>query len=259
MALSSQSNPTPSRRYKEYKLDPYEILKLREARVVTKPFPHLIVDNFFDDITYKRILELWPKNEEMVAPRAYSRQLDLKRDPLIPESAKGEWEIDNHLNGERLAFWSEIRRRMCGQDFITELKAKFVVEDLVYPHCRIMVDHEGSGLGPHTDRYDKAVSCLYYIGDNPLACPTTLLKPKNRLSHTQEHLTFDDFTVVEEIEHKPNRFFAFAVSSTSYHAFHQKVASPRKTIKYFLHRYVDVREARKEIEKTRKAKDDWRK
>lgn len=239
-------------------VETFEQIALKNTPLTIEPYPHFVIDNFFDDYTYHKMLEMWPYDEEMIAPRSYSRQLDLLKDPLIPGSEKGEWEIEEHLEGEKLEFWRSVRRRLCGMNFVHMLKEKYGIAEAVYPHCRLMVDYEGSGLGPHTDRYDKVASGLLYIGEEKFGCPTKILKPKKKLERSQEHYDFKDFEVVREVEHKPNRFFSFLVSHKSFHSFYQEVPVPRRTIKYFLQRYVDVENAREDIEKTKELAERWR-
>lgn len=239
-----------------------EAYKVRFADICTDPYPHLIIDNFFDNIRYGDILKNFPSNEQLIDGGEFSKQLDLIIDPGVAR-ADESWSYDKHMTGEQLEFWTEFKHEFLdSMEFGDAFLGKFQIPHIKldrYVCGRIQVERKGSGLGPHRDRFDKLISCVIYLDDCPEACGTKLLEPKNpALFGFEEHLGYSEFNVVKEVEHKPNRMICWPVVDNSFHSYFQDKPVERKTIKLFVQEKQDISKLRERIAKTKNTANKWR-
>ena len=115
-------------------------------------------------------------------------------------------------------------------------------------------------MGPHTDRADKIISCVFYLDSPSGACGTTLLKPKDPdFVAGSRHYGYSDFDVIKTLKYRKNKIIAWEVVPDSFHAFYQREKVDRRTIKLFIQRSGDISSIRKMIEETRVHTSDWEK
>jgi len=238
----------------------HEIGLIRTSVTRTDPFPHLLLDNFCGGRLYKNILKYFPSDEQLIKGSEFSKQLDIIVDPGVSR-ANESWSFEKHMAGDQLAFWQTVKNDIFLTDkLVNAFKEKFGIrKDDVYLCGRIQVEEKGSGLGPHRDRFDKLVSCVIYLDECPNACGTKLLYHKNpSLFSFEEHLGYDEFGVVDEIQHKPNRMVCWPVVDNSFHSYFQNKDAKRKTLKLFLQEKQNVDNLRKRIAATKATSDKWK-
>lgn len=249
-----------------------EVVKILMSQIDPDPYPHIVVDDFFDLETYMQIMQHFPDPDIMSDGYLdFTKQADLVRDQAMVEADDGRYEMQHvKLPNEGKDFWLEFTSKMfpngnngtilggppeaicrrCDVDFRN-----------VYACARLVVDQQGSGIGPHSDRRDKRISAIVYLGEAEGACGTMLLAPKYGIKpdDPEKHYTFEDFNLVKTVEHKPNRLIAWPVDRPSYHAYHQAVPCHRKTLKFFIQEKIDPNTVRDRIAQTRGNSADWRK
>jgi hypothetical protein len=235
---------------------------IRTSELLSDPYPHLLVDDFLDSDLYEGVLKHFPTQEQLIKGGDFSKQLDLVVDPGVAR-ADESWSFTQHMEGEQLQFWMEFKEaafdsNVLGAAFLDKFSISKSLDD-VYTCGRIQVEELGSGLGPHRDRFDKLVSCVIYLDECPEACGTMLLAPKHpNLFEFEDHLSYGEFNVVDEVEHKPNRMICWPVVQNSFHSYYQNKKAFRKTIKLFVQEKQDVDALRARIAKTKKTANKWR-
>ncbi len=239
-----------------------ELEKIYSAEVQTDPYPYIEIENFFPINVYKDIMWHFPVRSIMASSKSsHSKQLDIVADPGVARAANGEWEYQHYLLNDDLAFWNWFKRQYFEGAFVQALRDKFEVDKNmdIFACGRLASEGQGSGLGPHTDRADKIVSALFYLDYNPLACGTILLEPKDKnFKPGERHYGYKDFDVVKTISYQPNKFMAWLVVPSSFHAYYQEHDTFRRTIKYFLQTKEDPVVIQARVEKTKKHADEWK-
>lgn len=251
--------------------------RIRKTPLSMEPYPHLVVDSFLPWEFWQRLGMRWPAEDACHTSAPSVRQWDLVADPGVKRCADGRWRIGGSYYAEE---WSDFRRVFMGYSrptpppLISALLTKFAaqVEDMVdietdafYTVGRCAYDYQGAGLGPHIDRVDKVFSCIlsFARGDETdeerVAMGTQLLKPKRDMSeYGEQHLTHADFEVAKVAEYVPNRLTCWAVTPDSFHSYHQTVEGPRRTIKFFVQKVMDMDVVHGRIADTKGNAEDWR-
>lgn len=238
----------------------YESKRIKNAEIVSYPYPHIEVEDIFSPEMYVGILANFPNTCILPKSRSYSRQLDIVPDPGVKDSYEGKYEYINVLSGFEYDFWDRFKLRFFEGEFVETLMKKFNVRDNDYYACgRLQIETEGAGLGPHTDRKDKLISVVFYIDENEDACGTELCKPKKTFKAGERHYGYDDFEIVKSLSYKPNKMIAWPVVPNSFHSYHQSKPTERRTIKFFIQHFEDPIELQGRIAETKQYADDWRK
>ena len=246
----------------------HSITKINQSKVINHPFPYLEIDDIFPDDFYRILLARVPSQKIFHVENENVLRLDLINDP----AGGGEWPtvFDSRAPQKEKDFWNQFLEAYMGEEFISTLLNKFETfpEDDVYMCGRLCIDKLNSGLGPHTDRFDKVISLLYYIPSTNIVekgCETILFEPKDsNLEATNEHYTFDEFNEVKRIEYRPNKLFVFKVQQNvdgagSFHGYHQDADIDRPTIKTFIQLDLDPDYVREQVELTKHRSRRWRK
>ncbi len=172
--------------------------RILDAPFIQAPFPHLHVESVFDEETFGEILQNLPS----------------------PSTYKTAQAVET-LGG----FWARLNGLFDHQKFCEKLGVKADRFKL-----RLVRDHPGYSLGPHTDDPKKVFAFVFYLkGENG----TSLYVPKKPgFEHDgRAHLSFDDFVKAKEIPFIPNSVGGFARTNTSFHGV-EKTSSPRYTLLY---------------------------
>lgn len=237
----------------------YEIEKIKQAQLYTDPYPHLVIDNFFHRKTYAKILKNFPSLDHMAKSAKYSHQVDIVRDPGVLRAADGKWEYEHFLPDIQQKYWDWFKGKFFFGEFPKALKEKFSITDSSYACGRLVSESQGAGLGPHMDRFDKFVSMVVYLDENPKAKGTYLLKAKSPdFKPEEKHYSYEEFDIVKDIEYKPNRLIAWKVVPNSFHSYYQDEETERRTLKYFIQHVEDISKLQQRILATKQHADDWR-
>lgn len=241
----------------------HSIKKIEQTELIIEPFSHLEIEDIFPEIFYKIMLARIPNIRHFTQENENVLRLDIINDP----AGGGEWPtvFESRAPDKEKNFWEQFQDVYFGEMFINCLLEKFNTfpDEDVFMCGRLCVDQLNSGLGPHTDRYDKVISLIYHlpiVEINEPGCETILLEPKDKdLEATSEHYTFEEFDEVKRISYKPNKLFCFLVGDNSFHGYHQDTDINRKTIKTFIQRDIDPDEIREYVESTKHRSRRWRK
>ena len=248
-----------------------EIVRILMSQVDPEPYPHIVVDDFFSLDTYMQMMVHFPLPDSMEPGYLdYTRQTDLIVDRGMVEADDGKFAMKDELGSERIDFWLNFTQQMFPNGRTGDLLGgvpealcrKFGVDfHHSYACARLVIDEQGAGIGPHSDRSDKLISAIVYLGEDPGACGTMLLAPKNGFQPDvqERHYGYEKFDLVKVVEHKPNRLIAWPVDRPSFHAYHQMEPCFRKTLKFFVQKNIDPNTVRERIAATKDHAKDWRK
>jgi FkbM family methyltransferase len=168
---------------------------IEKAKLISKPYPHLILENVFpqeyydsilsEDIQYKPIKEV--RNTDYPA-----RFVGMKEFP-------------------------ELRTK----NIRDALMKKFGVEGDVYDETLLIRDLTHYAIGPHTDLKQRVLSAIFYLAkddENP-ELGTSVYTPlkKGFKSDGKKHFKFDEFKKVKTAPYKPNSAFIFLRTDNSFH------------------------------------------
>jgi hypothetical protein len=214
--------------------------KMADARLERMPFPHVVVEGFFPDDVYARILEanLFRQNEgaawfekgrapdKMATPYWARRQINFHLQQPVRASR------------EQGAFWTEIARCFLGDAWFTDLviatyREYFVLRfgelvdapgfaGMLYRELFLQQHEPGFYIGPHTDVPTRVATCIFAFADRPgfEEYGTQLCAHRDPLVRCwgNDHYPPDDFVVRKVAPYKPNNFFLFFKTRQSFHA-----------------------------------------
>ena len=245
----------------------HSVMKIEQAELIKEPFPHLEIEDIFPEIFYKIMLARVPSIRHFTQENENVLRLDIINDP----AGGGDWPtvFGSRAPEKEKNFWNQFQEVYFGEIFINTLLAKFDTypDEDVFMCGRMCIDQLDSGLGPHTDRFDKVISLIFHLTtdeNTPPGCETIILEPKDpNIEATDEHYSYDEFNEVKRISYKPNKLFAFKVCRevggvNSFHGYHQDTDLNRHTIKMFIQRDIDPDEIREQVEATKQRSRRWR-
>lgn len=225
-----------------------ELGHVREAVLAaplrSHPSAHVYVENVFSSEVYASMLELFPTDERSFrreadpndgAPRFanYAQRQELR----IP----GE---EGRLDPEQREFWMAMHALICGSDFARVLLERFA------PYARARfgakLDHASFAddhllgtmllnrlepdyyLGPHTDRYEKVFTCLFYFPERAGldGLGTSLYHPREPGFSCKGVAHHDPagFERGETMPYRPNSALIFARTNVMFHGVHRLTA-----------------------------------
>lgn len=185
---------------------------IKEAPILTEPWPHIMVANVFQDNFYKLILSKLPKPENMeplgrTTPNRLLYWLEKKgeRPPLT-------------------LFWEEFRAELFDDLWMT-LEDKLAVVGKV-TGAEIVHDLPGYNLGPHTDSKDKLITGLFYLprSEEDAKQGTVLFKCSIPDPRGKGHRFSSDFVKFKVIPFLPNSALFFVRTDISYHGVYPTLA-----------------------------------
>lgn len=200
--------------------------RLEETPLHEAPFPHLVVPDALPADLYRRAVAHWPRFEALTLlqmdalPQRYQLVLtDRNLRDMEPEAA---------------AVWREVRDSLFGPETLTRLAPRFpslaakmeasfaARPPLVY--ARLVEDHAGHSMPPHTDVFGTFLSMLLYMpedGSRP-HLGTALYRPRDPsfkapVERSTERFPREDFELVGTAPFLPNHLLAYAPSDRSFH------------------------------------------
>lgn len=171
--------------------------RIAAAEVQQHPFPHLYVENVFDERMYAALLSQLPGDGAYAALAGYP-----ERGLCYPSGP----------------FWADVAR-FINSGAVQQALCEKLSTPRAEGQVRLIRDRAGYALGPHTDTPSKVLSALFYLAkDESLEAHGTSLyaRPGFTCAGDQHH-GFAGFTKVATMPFKPNTLFAFAKSDTSFH------------------------------------------
>ena len=215
--------------------------KIAEAVLEESPFPHLIIENFFPDDIYEKLVEYNPfkrnHGEEWLAK---SRSAEMSS--ATPYYARKQ--INFHKNQafdapeDQQAFWNEVKGCFLDDDWFPELVVKKypaffrlrfgdLVDDADFPELfrreLFLQRHEpGYYIGPHTYIPTRVFTCIFSFArtEGFEEFGTELLAPKDRMERCwgSDHYAPEAFELKKVAPYKPNNFLLFFKTRHSFHA-----------------------------------------
>ncbi|MBY0303862.1 MAG: hypothetical protein K2W86_01740 [Sphingomonas sp.] len=215
--------------------------KFAAAVIDNSPFPHVIIEDFFPDDIYERLVDFNPFRANVGVEwlkKADSKDVS-SRTPYYARK-----QINFHENqafeapADQQAFWNEIKSLFLGDNWFPELVASKFPEIFRYRFGDLMDDadvfdlfrrelflqrHEpGYYIGPHTDIPTRVFTCIFSfareIGWERYG--TELLAPKDRLDRCwgNDHHGYERFAIAKVAPYKPNNFLLFHKTRQSFHS-----------------------------------------
>ena len=223
----------------------YTIEKIRSARIIKSPFPHVFIENIYAQRVYSCMLKSMPQEgsegngtsllQTQKKPR-FAIKLRAGNDQILVSSrTKGlpDWKFwvsyTKILGGGQVAqAWVKI--------FYSTLKLRGIpLSTKVGYSLDLNRDLAGYYIAPHTDSVNKLVTTLYYL---PLdatnsAIGTTMYKSLN----TRPGASATKFKAMKQARFLPNSVLAFAPCKSSWHGIEERKINQgivRDTIQAFV-------------------------
>jgi hypothetical protein len=214
-----------------------------EAPMRNDPSPHLYVENIFSDAAYDAMLRLFPPDSALRPWDAAADfgSYDRRQEINLPREAQ-------RLPVAQRAFWLDAAAYFLGPGFARTLFERFdeylrarfgeQLDDPAFMRDRvrgtlILNQHEpGYFLGPHTDRVERILTCLFYFPEHDGLdhLGTTLYRPleagftcNGGVSRALHHDPAR-FEPRETIPYRPNSVLIFPKSDVFFHGVHPLTA-----------------------------------
>ena len=209
-----------------------EFVKYRIANTTVNeyPFPHFVIENIFPTDYYMQILQNWPGSDRFTSiadtPRTSGDSYKERHIVNLPKLG-----IEPNWQGKE--FWESFSEWFLGDRFLTFLvshympwikSSRHLEEEIEVASDGLLVqDHDGYGIGPHTDAPHRLVSTLFYCpatGDDA-DLGTSLYVPTDGagidLKISPKHFDRRLFSKIYTAPYIPNCLFGFVVSPNSFH------------------------------------------
>jgi hypothetical protein len=215
--------------------------KLQAAKLEFRPFPHLIVPNFFPIDVYNSILKynLFEANagEELVS-KAVMAQMRLRQPYHLRKQINFHARPQIRAESAALEFWDQLANVFLDGDWFPKLVfSKFpeyfllrfgeaVYDERLWDNLEkqlFLQRHDvGYYLGPHTDRSTRIFTCIFSLADREgfEQCGTQFARPKDPFVRCwgDGHHEFKDFDVVQTVPYRPNHFLLFFKTRHTFHS-----------------------------------------
>jgi hypothetical protein len=206
--------------------------RIKDAKIETDPFPHVIVQNVFPDDYYAEIQRHFPADDQMIPLSETGRTGNSYRERLVTlfdESGFGR------LTVEQRRFWGQFGGWLYSPEFMDGVIKMF------WPHVKTRIhevsqllgwtrlrgdaqlvsDQTNYGIGPHTDAAHRLVTLLFYMPQDDWFrnCGTSIYTPKNPEFSCKggQHYPYDLFSHKETIPFLPNTLLMFVRTANSFH------------------------------------------
>jgi hypothetical protein len=215
--------------------------KLSEAKLETHPFPYLIIEDFFPDDIFHKLLNYNPFQKN-AGVEWQDREASADVSSKTPYHARKQ--INFHKNQEfnapptQMQFWNELKQEFLDDTWFEQAVVSkyreyfelrfgdFVDEPDFLGHFTkefFLQRHEpGYYIGPHTDVPARVFTCIFALADRNgfEEFGTRLLVPKDRLDRCwgNDHYPPENFDVVTTAPYKPNNFLLFFKTRQSFHS-----------------------------------------
>lgn len=201
------------------------------------PSSHIHVESLFSDAFYARLLAMFPRNPQAFVrwahggdPTAFFGNYDRRREINFPNDLV-------RLNENQREFWSAMDAYLCGYEFARILVDKFhaclmarfgndlndthFIEKRMRGAAMLNAHDPDYYLGPHTDRYEKIITCVFYMPERTeLDHLGTALYDPLEAGFTCRGTVHHDpakFVLREIVPFRPNSAFIFARSDVLFH------------------------------------------
>ncbi len=214
--------------------------KILEAKIVSLPFPHLIIENFLPEAVFEKILEYNPFKKNQGA-EWLSKKTTTKIKTVTPYYARKQIDLVKNnftANSDELEFWNDFRSSLLDDFWFEQLifnkyKEYFMIRfgELVdspeffslFKRQLFLQRHEpGYFIGPHTDIPTRIFTCIFAFADREgfEEYGTELIVPKDPMARCwgSDHYSPDDFEPRILAPYKPNNFLLFFKTRQSFHA-----------------------------------------
>lgn len=214
--------------------------KFAQTEISHFPFPHLIIENFFPEEVFAKVLEYNPfkknKGAEWISKK---NSAQLKTD--TPYYARKQINLIQNkfaASEQEQIFWNELRKSLLDEHWFEKLifskyQEYFIIRfgELVnsenffelFKRQMFLQRHEpGYYIGPHTDVPTRVFTCIFAFADRDgfEEFGTELIAPKNEMARCwgSNHYPSDDFETRVLAPYKPNNFLLFFKTRQSFHA-----------------------------------------
>jgi hypothetical protein len=215
--------------------------KIEDATLERSPFPHLVIENFFPDYVYQKMLQYNPflsnRGQEWMAAEASDNVSS-----RTPYHARKQ--INFHANvaleaaPDAAQFWGNLKSCFLGDNWFESVVAHKYSEyfnlrfgDLVddpkfftYFRKELFLQRHDPGyyIGPHTDIPTRIFTCIFSFADRHgyEDFGTELLAHNDPLVRCwgNDHYAPDDFVIKKIAPYRPNNFLLFFKTRHSFHS-----------------------------------------
>lgn len=215
--------------------------KFASANLEKFPFPHLVIESFFPEETYSRILQYNPFAKN-AGTEWITRQASKKLKTETPYYARKQ--INFHEGPEFSAtpeereFWQDIKDVFLSDfwfeklvyakysDFFDIRFGELAKDGAIFSHLykQLFLQRHDPGyyIGPHTDIPTRVFTCIFSFSDREGfdEFGTQLCQHEDRLARCwgNDHYKPDEFTIVKTAPYRPNNFLLFFKTRQSFHA-----------------------------------------
>jgi hypothetical protein len=215
--------------------------KIEAAKIEFSPFPHLIVQNFFQQPVYDSILKynLFEENagEELVG-KAVMAQMRLSQPYNLRKQINFHAKPDYRAGSAARQFWDQLANVFLDGNWFPKLVfSKFpeyfllrfgdaVYDEQLWERLEkqfFLQRHDVNYyLGPHTDRSTRIFTCIFSLADREgfEEYGTQFVRPKDAFVRCwgDSHHEFNEFEVVNTFPYRPNNFLLFFKTRHTFHA-----------------------------------------
>lgn len=216
--------------------------KIEQATIEPYPFPHLIIENFFPEPVFAKILKYNPFKKNR-GTEWLTKEKSAKIKTNTPYHARKQINLllnDFAVSEVEQEFWNEFRRCFIEDKWFEKLiinkyKEYFIIRfgELVESEnfCELferqlfLQRHEpGYYIGPHTDVPTRIFTCIFAFADRDgfEEYGTELIVPKDKMARCwgSDHYSPDNFETRVRVlaPYKPNNFLLFFKTRQSFHA-----------------------------------------
>jgi FkbM family methyltransferase len=207
--------------------------KISQSKIVTEPYPYVVIDDFFPTSYYQKIIENFPQEEQMIPLGETGRvSIGAYMQRFTTLFEQNHFEL---LNQEQQNFWFNLSSWLYSDEFVLASIRRFLpwcsnqiarTQDTqgsfkVRSDALIINDKSQYQIGPHTDAPHRLISFLFYLpNDKSLSHLGTSIyqhKDPNFECIGGPHYPFGNFEKVKTIEFVPNRLVMFVRTNKSFH------------------------------------------
>ena len=216
---------------------------IKQAQVDLEPFPHMYIQNFFEEKFYTKLLDSLPEKEKFVPiNKTGSVSKDYPEERFIFNINS---EILKSFKGKDQEVFSDIVNGFFSNDFFNSVFSKFksTIDERIKNFSEeeiklfgknnfnfegriaLVKDYTKYQLGAHTDSPNKFLTFLFYLprDETIREIGTSLYKPlnKNKTTSFSSHYTMketkNNFVETKKTEFLPNSVLIFPRTNYSYH------------------------------------------
>ncbi len=207
------------------------VSKIREAEIITEPFPHFFVEGIFPEDYYREILHHLPARD------FYKRWTDVGKVKLEQYSYRDQFYLEESwlrdFPAEIRKFWQEFSEWFLSAELAEQTMLAFeenVSERFgcnpeqwpeVFPQAIFLKHRDNYYIGPHTDIPSKVVNILFYLPEDEAYrhLGTSIYEPveKGFEDDGNRHYEFDGFVEFKRAPYIPNSAFGFVKTNYSWH------------------------------------------